>query len=132
MPYALLLIGAVLLVAGVRNSYAELWELVKGDFTAQGGFLTWVAAIAVVGGMGYIPKLRSLSIAFMTLLLLVLVISNGGVFAKLQNFIQSGAGGRNTGGGGTPDLRGAANDLGNAVHAADSIAAIAANLGAIP
>lgn len=130
MPYALLLIGAILLVAGLRNTYAELWELVKGDFTAEGGFLTWVAAIAVVGGIGYIPRLRSLSIAFMTLLLLVLVISNGGVFAKLQEFIKSGAGGRNTGG--TPDLRGSIDDLKDiAGHGAD-LAAIAANLGAIP
>ncbi len=93
MPYALILIGGILLVAGIRNTYGQLWTLVKGDFTAQGGFLTWVAAIAVVGGLGYIPKFRPLSIAFMTLLLIVLVISNGGVFAKLQSFIQSGAGG---------------------------------------
>lgn len=90
MPYALIFLGAVFLMAGIRNTYGKLWELIKGDFTAQNGFLTWVAAIAVVGGIGYIPKLRNLSIAFMTLLLLVLVLSNGGVFAKLQAFIQSG------------------------------------------
>lgn len=93
MPYALILFGAILLVAGVRNTYGDLWTLVKGDFTAQGGFITWVAAIAVVGGLGYIPKLRPLSVAFMTLLLLVLTISNKGVFAQLQQFIQSGVGG---------------------------------------
>lgn len=93
MPYALLLIGAILLVAGIRNTYKDLWALIKGDFTATDGFLTWVAAIAVVGGIGYIPRLKPLSVAFMTLLLLVLVISNGGVFAQLQNFIKSGAGG---------------------------------------
>lgn len=101
MPYALILMGAVLLVAGVRNTYPDLWKLVQNDFTAQGGFLSWVAAIAVVGGMGYIPKLKPLSIAFMTLLLIVLVLSNGGVFQKLQTFIQGGAGGRNAGSGPT-------------------------------
>jgi len=131
MPYALLLIGAVMLVAGLRGTHKDLWELVKGDFTDQGGFITWVAAIAVVGGMGYIPKLRPLSIAFMTLLLLVLVLSNGGVFAKLQAFIQSGAGGN------APHNKAA--DLGSSIgekvadaasHAGD-YAAIAANLGAI-
>lgn len=95
MPYALILFGAVLLVAGIRNTYKDLWALVKNDFTAQNGFLTWVAVIAVVGGIGYIPRLKPLSIAFMTLLLLVLLISHQGVFAQLQNFIQSGAGGRN-------------------------------------
>jgi len=90
MPYALLLIGAIMLVAGIKNTQDDLWTLIKGDFT--GGFLTWVAAIAVIGGLGYIPKLRPLSIAFMTLLLLVLVLSHSGVFAQLQEFIQSGAG----------------------------------------
>jgi hypothetical protein len=91
MPYALILIGAVMLVSAVRNTHTELWGLVKEDFTEKGGFLTWVAAIAVVGGMGYVPKLKPLSIAFMTLLLVVLVLSNGGVFAKLESFIKSGA-----------------------------------------
>lgn len=94
MPYALLLIGAVLVVASVRNTYKDLWALVENDFTQQGGFLSWVAAIAVIGGLGYIPKLKPLSIALMTLLLLVLVLSNRGVFARLQTFIESGAGGR--------------------------------------
>jgi len=94
MPYALILIGAVLLVAGIRNTYGDLWTLVENDFTRQNGYLSWVAAIAVVGALGYIPRLKPLSIAFMTLLLVVLVISNGGVFDRLQQFIASGAGGR--------------------------------------
>ncbi|MDE2019968.1 MAG: hypothetical protein KGJ13_06520 [Patescibacteria group bacterium] len=116
MPYALILIGAVLVVSGVRNTQAQLWALIQNDFVGPGGFIVWAAAIAVVGGMGYIPKLRPLSIAFMTLLLLVLVISNKGVFAQLQNFIQSGAGSAGTvgvplnqatAGSGIPPLRGA-------------------------
>lgn len=125
MPYALILIGAVLLMAGIRNTYGDLWNLVKGDFTSEHGFITWVAAIAVVGGMGYIPKLRPLSIAFMTLLLLVLVLSNGGVFSKLQTFIQSGAGGRNSGGVKPTQA------LGDVANAATDLAQIGANLAAI-
>jgi len=82
-----------LLVAGIRNTYGALWELIRNDFTSQNGFLTWVAAVAVVGGLGYIPRLRSLSIAFMTLLLLVLVLANSGIFNALQQFVQSGGGG---------------------------------------
>lgn len=131
MPYALLLIGAVLLVAGLRNTYSELWALVKGDFTQQGGFLTWVAAIAVVGGMGYIPKLRSLSIAFMTLLLLVLVLSNGGVFAKLTDFIKSGAGGNNTPSPVPGNVHGALDTAEKVASTAGGYAEIAAHLAAI-
>ncbi len=96
MPYALLLIGAILLVAGVRNTYGQLWALIKNDFIGTGGFINWVAAIAVIGAIGYIPRLRSLSVAFMTLLLLVLVLSHAGLFAQLQNFIQNGLGASNT------------------------------------
>lgn len=125
MPFALLLIGAILLVAGLRDTYTDLWALVRGDFTEKGGFLTWVAAIAVVGGLGYIPKLRSLSVAFMTLLLLVLVLSNGGVFSKLQQFIQGGAGGNAPS---TPNLKGSVNDLENIASGAGDFAKVAANL----
>jgi len=90
MPYALLLIGAVLLVAGIRGTYSDLWTLVKGDFTGTNSYLSWVAAIAVIGGIGYIPKLKPLSIALLTLLLLVIVISRKGVFDKLQSYITNG------------------------------------------
>lgn len=92
MPYALLVMGAVLLVAGIRNTYGQLWSLVEGDFTQQGGFLAWVAAIGVIGALGYVPKLKPLSIALLTLILIVLVISHNGVFAQLQQFITSGGG----------------------------------------
>lgn len=90
MPYVLILMGAVLLVAGIRGTYADLWALVKGDFTGTNSFLAWVAAIAVIGGIGYIPKLKPLSIALLTLLLLVIVISRKGVFDKLQQYITAG------------------------------------------
>jgi len=90
MPYALILIGAVLLVAGIRGTYADLWALVKGDFTGTNSYLAWVAAIAVIGGIGYIPKLKPLSISLLTLLLLVIVISRKGVFDKLQQYITAG------------------------------------------
>lgn len=96
MPYALILVGAVALVAGIRNTYKDLWALVEGDF--KGGFLAWIASIAVIGAIGYVPKLKPLSVALMTLLLVVLVLSNRGVFAQLQGFILSGAGNTGTGG----------------------------------
>lgn len=89
MPFVLLAIGLVLFVAGIRGTNGTLWGLIKGDFTGTNSFLVWIAAIAVVGGIGYIPKLRDLSTAFMTLLLLVLVLSNRGVFAQLSSFVQN-------------------------------------------
>lgn len=91
MPYVLLLFGVPMFVSGVRGTNADLWTLVKGDFTGKNSFLVWVAAIAIVGGAGYIKPLRPLSIAFMTLLLIVLVLSNRGVIGQLQNFVNDPA-----------------------------------------
>lgn len=99
MPFALILIGAIIAVAGIRDTYGitqpdgspGLWGLIRGDFTTHGGFLVWVAAIVAIGALGYVPRLKPLSVALMTLVLLVLVISNKGVFAQLQSFVQGGA-----------------------------------------
>lgn len=88
MPYALLIIGAVMFVAGVRGTNEELWALVKGDFTGDKSFLPWIAAIAVVGGLGYVKSLKPLSVAFMWLLLLVLLLSNRGVIAQLETYVK--------------------------------------------
>lgn len=89
MPFVLLLFGIVLFVAGIRNTHQDLWALVKGDFTGDKSFLLFVAAIAIVGGAGYIKPLKGLSVAFMTLLLLVLFLSNKGVIAQLQGFVNN-------------------------------------------
>lgn len=89
MPFILLLFGAVLFVSGIKNTEGQLWSLVKSDFTGNKSFLIWIAAIAIVGGAGYIKPLKGVSIAFMTLLLLVLFISNKGVIAQLQGFVNN-------------------------------------------
>lgn len=89
VPYALLFLGIVLFVAGIRGTNGTLWTLVKSDFTGSNNFLLWIAAIAIVGGAGYIKPLKPLSIAFMTLLLVVLVLSNKGVFAQLEAFLKN-------------------------------------------
>lgn len=91
MPYILLLFGVPMFVSGVKGTEKDLWSLVVGDFTGSGSFLFWVASIAVVGGAGYIKPLRPLSVAFMSLLLLVLFIKNKGVVSQLQSFVNNQA-----------------------------------------
>jgi hypothetical protein len=87
VPYVLLLFGAILFVAGVRGKNADLWTLVQGDFTGSDNFIFWAVAVGIVGGAGYIKPLRPLSIAFLTLLLVVLFLSNKGVIGQLQTYI---------------------------------------------
>ena len=84
MPLALILIGLLFLVAAVRDQLSTLLNLIKGDFTGSGNFVYFVAAIVVIGAIGYSDKLKPLSDAFLFLVILVLIISNRGVFANLQ------------------------------------------------
>jgi hypothetical protein len=89
LPYALLILGAALFVAGIRGKNADLWDLVKGDFTGTDSFVVWIVAVGIVGGVGYVKPLKPFSIAFLTLLLVVLFLSNRGVIAKLQTYLNS-------------------------------------------
>lgn len=96
MPFALLIIGAVLLVSAVRNTQDDLFALTKGDFTGQANFVYWVVALLIIGGVGYIPKLKPISDAFFILVLVVLFLTKGnpqgvggGFFTKFTSALQS-------------------------------------------
>lgn len=95
MPYVLLLGGGAMFVSGVRGTEGDLWALIRGDFTGSKSFLVWIAAIAIVGGAGYIKPLKGLSVAFMTLLLIVLFLSNKGIVSQFAAFANK----QNSGGG---------------------------------
>lgn len=83
MPFALLIIGIWLLIAGVRNTAGPasqsgtLFSLIHGDFTGQDNFAYWFIAIILIGAIGYIPKLKGLSVAFLTLVVVVLFLKKG-------------------------------------------------------
>jgi hypothetical protein len=87
MAFALLIIGVVLLTAGVRDSQSDLYKLVHGDFTGDVNFFYWFISILLIGAIGYIPKLRPISTAFLVLLVLVLFLSKGS--AGGGNFFQT-------------------------------------------
>jgi hypothetical protein len=77
MPFALLIIGAVLLTASVRNTQDDLFTLVKGDFSGQGNFIFWVVSLLIIGAIGYIPKLKPISDGFLVLVLIVMFLTKG-------------------------------------------------------
>lgn len=96
MPFALLIIGAVLLVSAVRNSQDDLFALVKGDFTGQGNFVFWIVSLLIIGAVGYIPRLKPISDGFLVLVLVVLFLTKGnpngvggGFFSKFTSALQS-------------------------------------------
>lgn len=89
MPFALIGIALILLVSGVKGTQKDLGNLIVGDFTGQGNFIYWVVSVMAIGGLGYIPKLKPVSDAFLVLILLVLFISNKGFFAKFNEQLGS-------------------------------------------
>jgi len=96
LPFALLFVGILLVVSGVRGTSAQLFTLIKGDLSGQGNYLRWILAIAVVGSLGYIDELKPLSRAFLVLVILTLVIQNGTFFDKFNSAVFAPAAPANT------------------------------------
>lgn len=96
MPFALIFIGLMLTIAGVRNTQADLYALIKDDFTGEGNFAYWVLAIIAVGSLGYVKPLKTFANWFLALLFVSLLFANenksgtGGFFAKLQGALKNG------------------------------------------
>lgn len=88
MPFALLIVGLVLVVSSVRNTVTQgdpnLVGMLKSDFTGQNNFSYWLISILIIGALGYIPAFRSLSRAFLALVVIVLLISHGGFFSQFN------------------------------------------------
>lgn len=88
MPFALLIVGAILLIAGVRNTQDTLFSLVKADFQGPDNFIFWFLAIVIIGAIGYIPKLKPISTAFLGLVLVVLFLKKGNASGIGGGFFQ--------------------------------------------
>jgi hypothetical protein len=70
-----LLIGAVFLVAAIRNSQAALFQALGQDVPA---FIVWGAAIFAVGALGFVPGIGIKPVArgLVALVLIVIILSN--------------------------------------------------------
>lgn len=92
MPIAFLLFGSAFVIAGVRGTDDQLLNLLKGDFSGEPNFISWMLALLFIGAVGYIEPLKPISRAFLVLVILVLIVHNGGFFKKFQQQTQpSGA-----------------------------------------
>ena len=89
MAFLFLIVGVVLVIAGVKGTQGDLWTQLQKDFSpaaqqqGQHSFLAWFIAILVIGALGYVDELKELSRAFLVLVIVVLLLSNNGFFAQL-------------------------------------------------
>lgn len=90
MPFLLVAIGLVLIVTGVRDTYAQLAAQLQKDFTGQQNFTVWILAIGAVGALGYINSLRTFSHYFLALIIISMVISNKGFFQRFSQQFAAG------------------------------------------
>ena len=87
MSFALIVIGILFTVSAVRNTHVCLVNTIIGEFRGPGNFLYWVAALAILGAIGYSETLRPLSDGLLVLILLALFLTRGkqGLFKNLSD-----------------------------------------------
>lgn len=90
MAFVLVIAGILMVVTGAKGTYAQFGSQVAGDFTGDHNFTYWLVAIGAVGSVGYIEALRGFSRMFMALILIAMVLSNKGFFAKFTDALKSG------------------------------------------
>lgn len=82
MPFVFSISGVMLIIAGVRGKTSDLMLLVKSDFTGQPNYFEWMIAIFLVGAIGYVKELSTISRMFMFLVLAGLLYKNQQVFSE--------------------------------------------------
>jgi len=73
MIFIALIIGAILIVAAIRNSQGALATALTTDAP---GYVIWAAAIVAVGAIGFVPDLKPISRGLLALIVLVIFLRN--------------------------------------------------------
>jgi hypothetical protein len=77
MPFVLIFAGLVLVVSAILGTHAKLGALIVDDFTGENNFVYWILAMVLIGSIGYIPKAKPFSVAFLALVILVMFLTRG-------------------------------------------------------
>jgi hypothetical protein len=87
MPFVVLIVGAILIIAAFNNTYSKLAAELETDVP---GFFKWAAAIAAIVALGYVPGLRVPTRWLLALVMLVLLLKNySQIYAGFTSFAQS-------------------------------------------
>lgn len=91
MAIGLILIGLMLISVGVQGTQTTLGPLLKSDFSGAGSFWYFIMGIIIVGAIGYYQPMQGVSRLIILLLVLVLLLTNGGFWSQLQAAINAPA-----------------------------------------
>lgn len=80
-----------MVVVAIRNTQSALGQQITTDFTGPGNFFYWIAALFIVGAVGYVDELKGPSRAMLVLILVTLLLSNRGFFAKFAEQLKQGS-----------------------------------------
>lgn len=86
MPFAFMIVGLVLVVTGLQNTYATLGAQLQKDLFGPQGFIVWAIALIFVGLLGYVQELAKFSRWFLALILIAIILAqykNGKNIAQL-------------------------------------------------
>lgn len=87
MPFFLIFVGLMLLIVAVRGTQQEFIDTLK-DMFIQPQFWSWGVVILFAGLLGYNKQLRSLSVSFMSLILIAMILSNKSVVSEFFKQLQ--------------------------------------------
>lgn len=95
MPFALVIIGLVMIVTGAKDTHCAFGKQMTEDFTGKNNFTFWIASIGAVGALGYFQSMRDFSRMFMALILIGMILAqqraaSGGFFAQFSAALKSG------------------------------------------
>lgn len=101
MPFALIVVGILLFVTAINNTWKVgpnggngLFPQLYADmFSEDGGFVYWAAGIVIIGLIGYVPAFKKPADTFIILIIFAMIIKNGGFFQQLQAGLQAGPSG---------------------------------------
>lgn len=89
MPFALVAIGLILAIAAYNGTQSVLSDQIRKDMSGETGFVYWIAAIMIVGAIGYIRPMETVSRSFLALILVVMFLVNGGFFTQFNAALKS-------------------------------------------
>jgi hypothetical protein len=87
MPLVAIIMGAILADLAFRGTEHEFAKQLGADFGQGSQFWSWAAAIAIIGALGYVDALKRPSGLLMALVVLGMVLKNGGLFQQLEAIV---------------------------------------------